>query len=80
MEKRTVLNQETLIPIGAVVLLFSFSAWMTTVWANGIQTKEQLLKLEERQEREIDKTNYQLEKLNSKMDELLKEMRNGNGR
>lgn len=80
MEKKTVLSEETLVPIGLLITLLLFSAWLTNVWANGVTVNEKVHKLEERQEKENDKINYQLEKLNAKMDELLKEMRHGNGR
>lgn len=77
MEKKTVLNEETLVPIGLLITLLLFSAWLTNVWATGIKVDEKVQKLEQRQEKENDKINYQLEKLNNKMDEVLKEVRNG---
>jgi CHASE1-domain containing sensor protein len=64
MEKRTVLDNQTLIPLGVTVIIFLASMWLTTVYVDGQDTKQDLVEFK-------NATDSKLERIESKIDRIL---------
>ena len=66
MEKRTVLNQDTLVPIGVTVLIFLASMWLSSVHLGVVETKQDLgeykISVDHRLQRIEDKIDRLIEK------------------
>jgi formyltetrahydrofolate synthetase len=71
MDKPTTLSEKTLIPIGAIVLVFGASAWLTTVWKQGDANAAQISEVKANQLRDIDKLYEKLDKISDKLDALI---------
>ena len=64
MEKKTVLDQGTLIPVGVTVIVFLASMWLTTVYVDGQETKKDVVELKS-------DVNSRLERIEDKLDRVL---------
>jgi len=64
MEKKTVLDQNTMIPIGVSVIIFLASMWLTTVYVDGQETKKDVVELKS-------EVNSRLERIEDKLDRVL---------
>lgn len=72
---KTILTENTLIPISAIVLVFGASAWLTTVWKQGEANAAQIQEIKASQSTDMDKIDYKLEKINEKIDRLLEKQK-----
>ena len=64
VEKKTVLDQGTLIPVGVTVIVFLASMWLTTVYVDGQETKKDVMELKS-------DVNSRLERIEDKLDRVL---------
>jgi hypothetical protein len=81
MEKRkTILGSDTLIPIGAVSVVFGACIWLTTIWAQGNANAMSIAEVKVQREKDVDKLDQRLERIDNKLEEIRKELKNGNGR
>lgn len=70
-----ILSERTLIPASALLLVFSASAWLTTVWKQGEANAAQIQEVKADQSRNIDKIYEKLDKISDKIDALLEKSR-----
>jgi hypothetical protein len=55
MEKqKTILSENTLIPISLLVTLLFFSAWLTSVYAQGLKNSEHIVELKQDRKDDMD--------------------------
>jgi hypothetical protein len=80
MEKRTILGQDTLVPISVIAVVFGACVWLTTVWAQGHDNAASIIDLKAQQDKNLDKIEIKLEKIESKLEDIRKELHNGNRR
>jgi hypothetical protein len=71
IERRTILNNETLIPVGMISIIFVFCMWLTNVWANGQSNTRDISEIKIQRKEDITEIKTQLEKLNEKMDRII---------
>lgn len=71
MEKLTTLTESTLIPIGAVVLVFGFAMWMTKIFYQGEANAQDISSIKAQTIHDIDKIDKKLERIEDKVDRLL---------
>jgi hypothetical protein len=72
---KTILTENTLIPISAIVLVFGASAWLTTVWKQGEANASEIKDIKQTQTNDMEKIDYKLEKINEKIDRLLEKQK-----
>jgi len=75
MEKKSILDEKTLIPIGAVTLIFGAAVWLSSVWYQGDVNAAQIQELKSNQDRDMDKVYEKLDKIDSKIDRLMEKTR-----
>ena len=71
MEKPTKLSEGTLIPISLLITLLLFSAWLTTVYAQGVSNSNAIGELKVQRHEDVDYFRDQVEKINAKLDRIL---------
>ena len=71
MEKKTVLNQDTLMPIGAVTIIFGACIWLTSIWKQGEVNAAQIVEMKSENEKSIDRMYEKLTKIEDKIDLLM---------
>lgn len=72
---KTILTENTLIPISAIVLVFGASAWLTNVWKQGEANAAQIQEIKQTQSSDMDKIDHKLEKIDEKIDRLLEKQK-----
>jgi len=75
MEKKSILDEKTLIPIGAVTLIFGAAVWLSSVWYQGDVNAAQIQEIKATQERDLDKVYEKLDKIDSKIDRIIEKIR-----
>jgi hypothetical protein len=75
VEKKSILDEKTLIPIGAVSLIFGAAVWLSSVWYQGDVNAAQIQEIKATQERDLDKVYNKLEKIDSKIDHIMEKLR-----
>jgi hypothetical protein len=71
VEKQKSITENTLVPISLLVTLLLFSAWLTTVWAQGLKNAENIDKIEVNRKEDVQYFRDQVEKMNDKLDRIL---------
>ena len=66
-----VLNEKTLIPIGAAGLIFGASMWLTSIYAQGINNAAQIQEIKQKSYSDYEKIEQKLDKINEKIDKIL---------
>lgn len=70
MEKPAVLTKDTLMPIGAVIVIFGAATWITTIFVQGQANAAQIKEIKETQIRDVDRIYEKLERIEHKIDVL----------
>jgi hypothetical protein len=71
MERPTKLDSSTLIPLGALSLVFGAAMWLTSIWKQGEANASQIQEVKHDQEKNLDKVYQKLEKIDGKIDQLM---------
>ncbi len=71
MEKQKTISEGTLIPISLLVTLLLFSAWLTTVYAQGLSNNNAIVEIKAVHEKNIDKVYEKLGKIEDKIDKII---------
>lgn len=71
MEKRTILSQETLVPIGLIGVIFGAAMWLTSIWKQGEANASQIVEVKQNHDKNMDRIYDKLEKIADKLDHLI---------
>lgn len=71
MERQSILSANTLIPIGALVIVIGCASWLTTIFLQGEANAAQIVEVKAEQEKSIDKVYQKLDKIAEKLDRLI---------
>lgn len=80
MDKKSIIDEKTLLPVGSIVILFGFCAWLTTVFAQGLENRTDIQEIKSDRLRDMDKIDQRLEKIDQKLEDIRKELLNGHGK
>lgn len=72
---KTILSENTLIPLSALVVFFGFAAWLTKIDYTGAANAAEIKDIKAAQTADMDKIDYKLEKINEKIDRLLEKQK-----
>lgn len=67
----TVLNKKTLVPVGAMAVVFSAAALITTIYNQGNANASQIQEAKIQQQSDMDKVDNKLNKISDKLDRLI---------
>lgn len=71
MDKPKVIGESTLIPISFLITLLLFSAWLTSVYAQGLSNSVAIGELKVQRKDDTEYFRGQVDKINEKLDRIL---------
>lgn len=70
-ESKVILNERTLIPVGAIAAIIGASMWLTNIWFQGEANAQQIEEVKATEALHYEKIDVKLDKMNDKIDRLL---------
>jgi hypothetical protein len=76
--KPILLSNNTYVSITLLSGIFGFALWMTASYVTSKETRAQVVEIKQQREKDIDRIEYKLEKINAKLDKIQEMLINGN--
>ncbi len=70
MERPVKLSESTLIPLGASIIIFGAAAWITTVWAQGQENKQNIIEIKSERKDDMEYIRLELKEINNKLTDM----------
>jgi hypothetical protein len=71
MERQSIISEKTLVPLGAIALIFGAAMWLTSIWRQGEANTARIQEVKQDQARDIDKVYTELNRISEKLDHLI---------
>lgn len=70
-ERKTILSNETLVPVGMLSIIFGFCMWLTTVWATGQDNSKDISEMKIQRRVDMEELKKEIDKISEKLDRLI---------